>query len=58
MDTVLVISTRKRFFISGAIPGELVECEIVSYTKKFKQVKVIQILEPSKDRIPIDCDIF
>lgn len=46
------------FFISGAIPGELVECEIVSYTKKFKQVKVIQILEPSKDRIPIDCDIF
>jgi tRNA/tmRNA/rRNA uracil-C5-methylase (TrmA/RlmC/RlmD family) len=46
------------FFISGAIPGELVECEIVSYTKKFKQVKVVQIVEPSKDRIPIDCDIF
>jgi tRNA/tmRNA/rRNA uracil-C5-methylase (TrmA/RlmC/RlmD family) len=46
------------YFISGAIPGELVECEVVSYTKKFKQVKVVQILEPSKDRIPIDCDIF
>lgn len=51
-------SKEETFFISGAIPGELVECEVVSYTKKFKQVKVVQILEPSKDRIPIDCDIF
>ena len=46
------------YFIAGAIPGELVECEAVSITKKFKQVKVISVLEPSSDRVPSDCDKF
>lgn len=46
------------YFIAGAIPGELVECEAVSITKKFKQVKVISVLEPSSDRVSSDCDKF
>ncbi len=46
------------YFITGAIPGELVECDPVSITKKFKQVKVVSILEPSTERISSDCDIF
>ena len=46
------------FFITGAIPGELVKCEAISITKKFKQVKVIRVLEASPYRIQSDCDIF
>lgn len=46
------------YFISGAIPGELVECQPVSITKKFKQVKVTRVLEDSVERISSDCDIF
>lgn len=46
------------YFISGAIPGELVECEPISITKKFKQVKVVRVVESSPERISSDCDIF
>lgn len=46
------------YFVTGAIPGELIECEPVSITKKFKQVKVVRVLEPSPERISSDCGIF
>lgn len=46
------------YFITGAIPGELVECEPISITKKFKQVKVVNVIEPSFERVSSDCDIF
>jgi 23S rRNA (uracil1939-C5)-methyltransferase len=46
------------YFISGAIPNELVECIPVSLTKKFKHIKVIRVIENSPQRISPDCDIF
>ena len=46
------------YFISGTIPGEVVECEPISITKKFKQVKAVRVVETSPERISSDCDIF
>lgn len=46
------------FFISGAIPGELVSCRIVHQSAKFKHLVVDEIIEGSPSRIESDCPIF
>lgn len=46
------------YFIKGAIPGELVKIEIIKDTSKYKLARVIEVLEPSKERLPSDCSIY
>ncbi|HMV43026.1 MAG TPA: methyltransferase [Leptospiraceae bacterium] len=46
------------YFILGAIPEELVECKLIHSSSKSREVLVVNVLEPSKDRIQSDCEIF
>jgi 23S rRNA (uracil1939-C5)-methyltransferase len=45
------------YFVKGAIPGELVTIEILKSYPKYSLGRVIQVLEPSPDRIAYDCKI-
>ncbi len=48
----------KAVFILGAIPEEIVECEIVSENKKNDFYKVVNVLSSSESRTSSDCEIF
>ena len=42
-------------FVHGALPGELVSVEVVSAKKDFAKGTVVDVLEPSADRVPPRC---
>lgn len=46
------------YFILGAIPKELVKCNVIRTSNKIKEVIVTEVLEKSSDRIQSDCEIF
>ncbi|MCB1190415.1 MAG: class I SAM-dependent RNA methyltransferase [Leptospiraceae bacterium] len=46
------------YFISGAIPGEIVRAKLVYQNSKFKHLVVTVVLEASEFRIQNDCPIF
>ncbi len=46
------------YFISGAIPGEEVICQLVKSTSRLKLLQVITTVHPSDLRIQPDCDAF
>jgi 23S rRNA (uracil1939-C5)-methyltransferase len=46
------------YFIKGAIPNELVRIEIIKKTNKYTLARVQEVLEPSVQRIPTDCEVF
>ncbi|MFH0880959.1 MAG: 23S rRNA (uracil(1939)-C(5))-methyltransferase RlmD [Lentisphaerota bacterium] len=45
-------------FMDGALPGERVRVRIEKRKRKFAVGRVLEILEPSKDRIASDCPLF
>ena len=45
-------------FIKGAIPGELVEVEIDSKKRDYRTATVVEVLEPSPNRIEPACQYF
>lgn len=47
-----------KIFVDGALPGELVEIEILEEKKKFAIAKLLRVLEPSPLRIKPICPIF
>ena len=42
-------------FASGALPGDTVLAEITEDKGRFAKAKVLEILQPSPDRVPADC---
>ncbi len=46
------------YFIKGAVPSELVRIEIIKKTNKYTLARVKEVLKPSIERIPSDCEIF
>ncbi len=42
-------------FVEGALPGELVRAEIVRDDRRWSRARVVAVLEPSPDRIAVDC---
>jgi 23S rRNA (uracil1939-C5)-methyltransferase len=48
----------KKIFISGAIPGELTEIQIVETKKNYDKAKTIQVLDPSPGIGPSPCPYF
>ncbi|MEJ2696331.1 MAG: class I SAM-dependent RNA methyltransferase [Candidatus Sulfobium sp.] len=48
----------KVIFIRGAIPGELVEVEIVEKKRDYSVASVVSVVEPSEDRVEPGCPVF
>ncbi|MEM8705623.1 MAG: TRAM domain-containing protein [Actinomycetota bacterium] len=42
-------------FVEGALPGESVTAEIVRADKRWSRARVVTVLEPSPDRVPVPC---
>ncbi|NOX21074.1 MAG: class I SAM-dependent RNA methyltransferase [Nitrospirae bacterium] len=45
-------------FVRGAIPGEVVEADIVEKKKDYSIAEVQKIIRSSEDRVQPDCDVF
>ena len=43
-------------FVDGAFPGELVRAEVFRSKRDYANARVIEVLEPSPDRLPQRCD--
>lgn len=46
------------FFISGAVVGDVCRCLVLKVGKSYGYAKILEILSPSADRIPADCNVF
>jgi len=40
------------YFVSGALPGELVSVEVTQVAKSFSKAEVVEVLRPSEHRVP------
>ncbi len=45
-------------FIKGAIPGEVVDAEIIEKKRDYSVANVISVVEPSEDRVEPPCPVF
>ena len=45
-------------FVENALPGEIVDIDIIKEKSKYIEAKVVSIIEPSKDRIKVDCPYY
>jgi 23S rRNA (uracil1939-C5)-methyltransferase len=43
-------------FVEGAFPGDVVRAEIVKSKRHYADARVVELLEPSPDRVPTRCD--
>ena len=43
-------------FVDGAFPGELVRAEVQRAKRDYAHARVVEVLEPSPDRVPQRCD--
>ncbi len=54
-DAVAHAGDGRAVFVSGAVPGDVVEAEVVREEKSFLKARVTEILEPSPDRVEPRC---
>ena len=45
----------KTVFVSGAVPGDLLRVAVTAERSRFYEAEIRGIIEPSADRIPVDC---
>ena len=43
-------------FVAGAFPGDIVRAEITKAKRNYADARVVELLEPSADRVPTRCD--
>ncbi len=43
-------------FVAGALPGDRVRAEVTKPKRRFAEARVIELLEPSPERVPDRCD--
>ncbi len=43
-------------FVQGAFPGDVVRAEVTKAKRHYANAHVVEILEPSPDRVPLRCD--
>jgi 23S rRNA (uracil1939-C5)-methyltransferase len=43
-------------FVAGAFPGDLVRAEITKSKRHYADARVVELVEPSPDRVPTRCD--
>jgi 23S rRNA (uracil1939-C5)-methyltransferase len=46
------------FFVEGAIPGDVVEAEVLSVRKRYAEARTIRVIEPSPQRVAPPCVHF
>ena len=54
-DAIARLADGRVAFVRGALPGELVEIDIVQAKKDFVRGEVLQVIEPSADRVVPPC---
>lgn len=54
-DAIAHLESGKTAFVSGAVPGDLVRCTVREEGPSFDRLDVIQVLEPSPDRVQPAC---
>ena len=42
-------------FVEGALPGETVTAEVTQIDKRWSRARVLEVLDPSPERVPIPC---
>ena len=42
-------------FVEGALPGETVTAEVIQIDKRWSRARVVEVLEPSPERVPVPC---
>ena len=45
-------------FVPFALPGELVKCRIYRNHKNYSNADLVEVLEPSAERVPTVCSLF
>ncbi|MDZ4289867.1 MAG: class I SAM-dependent RNA methyltransferase [Prosthecobacter sp.] len=45
-------------FVPFALPGELVRCRVFRNYKNYSEADLVEVLEPSADRVPAPCPLF
>ncbi|MCH9692924.1 MAG: 23S rRNA (uracil(1939)-C(5))-methyltransferase RlmD [Gammaproteobacteria bacterium] len=48
----------KKVFVAGALPGEQVEFQRRKFRRNFDEAELLQVFEPSADRIEAKCEAF
>jgi 23S rRNA (uracil1939-C5)-methyltransferase len=43
-------------FVAGAFPGDVVRAEVTKAKRHYAEARVLELLEPSADRVPTHCD--
>jgi 23S rRNA (uracil1939-C5)-methyltransferase len=43
-------------FVEGGFPGDVVRAEVTKPKRDFASARVVELLEPSPDRVPVRCD--
>ncbi len=51
-------TTGKKVFVAGALPGERVEFARRKFRRNFDEAELLQVIEPSADRIAAKCEAF
>ena len=54
-DAIARLDDGRVAFVHGALPGELVEIEVVQAKKDFVRGEVLQVIEPSNHRVAPPC---
>jgi len=49
---------KKPVFVCGALPKEQVKVQLTEQKNKFSKAKLLDVIVPSKDRVPINCNHF
>ncbi len=42
-------------FVEGALPGETVTVEVIEIDKRWSRARVVEVLDPSPERVPVPC---
>jgi 23S rRNA (uracil1939-C5)-methyltransferase len=43
-------------FVDGAFPGDVVRAEVTKAKRHYANARVLEVLQPSEDRVPLRCD--
>jgi 23S rRNA (uracil1939-C5)-methyltransferase len=57
-DAIARIADGRVAFVRGALPGELVEIQLIQSKKDFVRGEVLDVLEPSADRVDPPCPAY
>lgn len=57
-DGFVLAPDGRAMFVSGSLPGELVSCRVIQEKKSFLRAKLVEVLEPSPDRVVPACPYY